>query len=97
LPEQSQPSSAERDSNAHLAFTRSRTGEQHRGEIRACDQQDKKDRAEQDEQRRTQSAYSQVVQRQHVTAETAVLRVILRMLAAHLRVDHLDLRLRLGD
>ena len=37
------------------------------------------------------------MQRQHIAAETVVLSVVIRMLAAHLRVNRLDLRLRLRD
>ena len=95
--EQSERTRAERHSNSHLAFARCRAREQHRREIRARDQQDEKNSAEQNEQRWTHPAHRQIVQRQHIAAEAIVLHVVIRMLAAHLRVNRLDLSLRLRD
>ena len=97
LFEQAQPTGSQRHSNCDLAFARSRTRKQHRGEIRARNQQDEKDSTKQNEQRRTHPGDGQILQRQHVAAETVILHVIVRMLATHLRVDTFDFRLRLGQ
>ncbi len=105
LLQQPQSAGTERDANCDLAFARSRTRKQHRGEIRARDQQNDNDSANQDEQRRPHPGHRQILQRQNVAAETVVRlvaeaarsRVIIRMFATHLRIDGFDFRLRLRN
>src|SRR5882724_8775454 len=83
------------DSDGHLALPRRPARKQHCGQVRARDEQYQKHCTDQDEQRRPHSCDRQFFQRKHITAETFVLRIVIRMLTPHLPVDRCDLRLRL--
>ena len=92
------PARAHRGAHGHLALTRERSRQQQVRDIRARDQQHDPDRRQQHCQRRAHVAHHLLEQRHDRERQSAVGRVLLRMLLPQPRGDqiHLGLRRRHG-
>ena len=95
LPQQTRRPRAEGDSNREFAFARSGPREQHGGQIRAGDQENERDRAEQNDQRCPHSADDLIVKVVERGAKAGRRLIVIRKSGQPTGDNGIDLRLRL--